>query len=164
MITRHSERLLVRHAPADVFTLVSDVERYPDFIPHLTSLRILSRETSGPESVFVAEAVARYKFARERFVTRVRADAAALRVSVELVEGPFHVLRNVWQLSELSDGSTAIDFELEFQFSNMVLDMLIRANRQRAVRMMIEYFTKEADRRYPLTGIANPSGPLGTGK
>lgn len=164
MITRHSERLHVRHAPADIFALVSDVERYPDFIPHLTTLRILSRETSGPESVSVAEAVVRYKFARERFVSRIRADANALRVSVSLVEGPFHVLRNVWQMSELGDGSTAIDFELEFQFSNMVLDMLIRANKQRAVRMMIECFRSEADRRYPLTGMANPSGPLDAGK
>lgn len=164
MITRHSERLHVRQAPVDVFTLVSDVERYPDFIPYLTTLRILSRETTGSESIFVAEAVARYKFARERFVTRVRADAAALRVAVNLVEGPFHVLRNIWQLSELSDGSTAIDFELDFQFSNMMLDMLIRTNKQRAVRKMISYFVKEADRRYPVTGIANPSGPLDAGK
>lgn len=166
MIARHSERLRVRHAPADVFALVSDVERYPDFIPYLTTLRILSRETAGPRRVFVAEAVARYKFARERFVTRVTADAAALRVSVNLVEGPFHVLRNVWQMSELGDGSTAIDFELEFQFNNMVLDMLIRANKERAVRKMIEYFVQEADKRYHVTGTAeyNPSGPFDAGK
>ncbi|WP_109260320.1 type II toxin-antitoxin system RatA family toxin [Hyphobacterium indicum] len=162
MISRHSERLRVRHAPADIFALVSDVERYPDFIPYLTSLRILSRESSGSQLVFVAEAVARYKFARERFVTRVTADAAALRVSVNLVEGPFHILRNVWQMSELSDGSTAIDFELEFQFNNMVLDMLIRANKQRAVHKMIGHFVQEADRRYPVTGRA--SGPSDAGQ
>jgi len=162
MITRHSERLLVHHAPDDVFALVSDVERYPEFIPYLTTLRILSRETAGPQRVFVAEAVARYKFARERFVTSVTADASALRVSVNLVEGPFHILRNVWQMSEMNDGSTAIDFELDFQFNNIVLDMLIRANKQRAVRKMIEYFVKEADRRYPVTGTTDydPSRPF----
>lgn len=154
MITRHSERLRVRHAPSDVFELVSDVERYPEFIPYLTTLRILSQETLGESRVFVAEAVARYKIARERFVTRVVADPTALRVSVNLVEGPFHVLRNVWQMSEREDGSTAIDFELEFQFNNMVLDMLVRANKQRAVQMMIGLFVAEADRRYALVGDA----------
>jgi coenzyme Q-binding protein COQ10 len=154
MITRHSERLRVHHAPSDVFELVSDVERYPEFIPYLTTLRVLSRETTGTSSTFIAEAVARYKFARERFVTRVVADPATLRVSVNLVEGPFHVLRNVWQMSEREDGSTAIDFELEFQFNNMVLDMLVRANKQRAVQMMIGLFVSEADRRYPVVGNA----------
>jgi coenzyme Q-binding protein COQ10 len=154
MITRHSERLRVRHAPSDVFELVSDVERYPEFIPYLTTLRILSQETRGESRVFVAEAVARYRIARERFVTRVVADPTALRVSVNLVEGPFHVLRNVWQMSEREDGSTAIDFELEFQFNNMVLDMLVRANKQRAVQMMIGLFVSEADRRYPVVGNA----------
>jgi coenzyme Q-binding protein COQ10 len=154
MITRHSERLRVRHAPSDVFELVSNVERYPEFIPYLTTLRILSQETLGESRVFVAEAVARYKIARERFVTRVVADPTALRVSVNLVEGPFHVLRNVWQMSEREDGSTAIDFELEFQFNNMVLDMLVRANKQRAVQMMIGLFVSEADRRYPVVGNA----------
>ncbi|QNL18708.1 type II toxin-antitoxin system RatA family toxin [Hyphobacterium sp. CCMP332] len=154
MITRHSERLRVRHAPSDVFELVSDVERYPEFIPYLTTLRILAQETRGESRVFVAEAVARYRIARERFVTRVVADPTALRVSVNLVEGPFHVLRNVWQMSEREDGSTAIDFELEFQFNNMVLDMLVRANKQRAVQMMIGLFVSEADRRYPVVGNA----------
>lgn len=154
MITRHSERLRVRHAPSDVFELVSNVERYPEFIPYLTTLRILSQETLGESRVFVAEAVARYKIARERFVTRVVADPTALRVSVNLVEGPFHVLRNVWQMSEREDGSTAIDFELEFQFNNMVLDMLVRANKQRAVQMMIGLFVAEADRRYAMVGDA----------
>lgn len=154
MITRHSERLRVRHAPSDVFELVSDVERYPEFIPYLTTLRILSQESLGESRVFVAEAVARYKIARERFVTRVVADPTALRVSVNLVEGPFHVLRNVWQMSEREDGSTAIDFELEFQFNNMVLDMLVRANKQRAVKIMIGLFVAEADRRYAMVGDA----------
>ena len=155
MITRHSERLRVRHAPSDVFELVSDVERYPEFIPYLTTLRLLSRESAGTTSIFTAEAIARYKFARERFVTKVTADSAALRVSVDLVEGPFHVLRNVWQMSAHEDGSTAIDFELEFQFNNMVLDMLIRANRQRAVQMMIGFFVSEAERRYGIVGKAD---------
>jgi len=158
MITKHSERLRVRHAPSNVFELVSDVERYPEFIPQLTTLRVLNRDIEASNRIFIAEAVARYKFARERFVTRVKADDTALRVSVELVEGPFHVLRNVWQMSELEDGSTAIDFELDFQFNNMVLDMLIRANKQRAVRMMIDYFAAEAARRYPKIGAADMPG------
>ncbi len=152
MITRHSERLRVRHAPADVFELVSDVERYPEFIPYITSLRVLSREIDGEAEIFVAEAVARYKIARERFVTRVRADKSELSVSVDLVDGPFHHLHNVWQLEELPDGSTRIDFELDFQFSNMMLDMLIRANKKRAVHMLIERFGAEAGRRYRPVG------------
>ncbi|GJL97450.1 MAG: ubiquinone-binding protein [Hyphobacterium sp.] len=152
MITQHSDRLRARHSPAQIFELVSDVERYPEFIPYLATLRILYHEQSGAMRTFVAEAIARYKFVREKFVSRVTTNADDFSVSVELVEGPFHVLKNTWQLSPLSDGTTRINFDLAFQFNNVVLDVLFRANKQRAVNELIDRFGKEAARRYPLVG------------
>jgi coenzyme Q-binding protein COQ10 len=152
MITQHADSLRARHTPAQIFELVSDVERYPEFIPYLATLRILNCEQSGATRIFVAEAVARYKFVRERFVSRVTTNADVFSVSVELVEGPFHVLANTWKLSPLADGTTRIAFDLTFQFNNVVLDLLFRANKQRAVNELIDWFGNEAARRYPLVG------------
>lgn len=152
MITQHSDTLRARHTPAQIFDLVSNVERYPEFIPYLATLRILNREQSGATQIFVAEAVARYKFVREKFVSRVTTNADDLSVAVELVDGPFHVLRNNWKLLPLSDGTTQVVFDLSFQFNNVVLDILFRANKQRAVNELIDRFGQEAARRYPLFG------------
>ncbi|WP_421791573.1 type II toxin-antitoxin system RatA family toxin [Hyphobacterium sp.] len=152
MITTHSETLRVRHAPADVFELVAGVEQYPDFIPYLTSLRVLERVGEGDPGIFTAEAIVRYKVAKERFVTRVDANRDAQSIRVDLVEGPFKVLENDWRLTALDDGSTRIDFQLRFQFSNMVLGMLLRANKERAVRVLVNRFAAEAGRRYEKTG------------
>lgn len=152
MISEHAETLRVRHAPDDIFELVSDVERYPEFIPYLTSLRVQDRKREGTEDVFKAEALARYKFAKERFVTEVKADRITQRVRVDLIEGPFNVLKNCWKLSALPDGSTRIDFELAFEFSNMMLGVLMRASKDHAVRILINRFVAEAKRRYTLIG------------
>jgi coenzyme Q-binding protein COQ10 len=152
MSTTVTETLRVRHAPADIFTLISDVERYPDFIPYLTNLRIIQRQPEKPDQLFTAEALVRFKFARERFVTRVDADPAAQQISVNLVEGPFRTLENCWRLTPLDDGSTRIDFSVTFEFANMVLGMLLNANKDRAVRSLINHFVEEADRRYPTVG------------
>jgi coenzyme Q-binding protein COQ10 len=152
MITRHTDSLRARHSPAQIFDLVSDVERYPDFIPYLATLRVLNHEQSGATRIFVAEAIARYKFVREKFVSRVTTNAEDFSVAVELVDGPFHVLRNTWQLTPLTDGTTKIVFDLAFQFNNVVLDLLFRANKQRAVKELIDRFGREAARRYPVIG------------
>lgn len=153
MATKVAETIRVRHAPADVFELVSDVERYPEFIPYLTNLRVLERAGADDGGdVFTAEALVRYKVAKERFVTRVTAHPGTYTVHVGLVEGPFKVLENHWQIIPLDDGSTRIDFSVTFEFANMVLGMLMRANKDRAVNVLVNRFVAEAGRRYEKTG------------
>ena len=159
MSTSVAETIRVRHAAADIFALVSDVERYPEFIPHITNLRIVRRSGGADnDRHFIAEALVRYKIARERFVTRVDADPQAMQISVTLVKGPFRTLENCWRLTPLADGSTQIDFSIRFEFANMVLDMLLNANKDRAVRSLIHHFVEEADRRYPTVGEREFSG------
>lgn len=162
MPTTVTETLRARHAATDIFELVSDVERYPDFIPYLTNLRIVERHgDTAKGGQFTAEALVRFKIAREQFITRVDADAEAMEISVNLVDGPFRTLENCWRLTALPDGSTRIDFSLTFEFANIVLGMLLNANKDRAVRSLIEHFVAEADRRYPTIG-AREYGDLRT--
>ncbi|WP_420432476.1 type II toxin-antitoxin system RatA family toxin [Hyphobacterium sp.] len=153
MTSSVAETIRVRHAASDIFALVSDVERYPEFVPYITNLRIIGRSSDEDnDRHFIAEALVRYKIARERFVTRVDADPQTLEINVNLVKGPFRTLDNCWRLTPLADGSTQIDFSIKFEFANMVLGMLLNANKDRAVRTLIRHFVEEADRRYPTIG------------
>ncbi|MEE2524940.1 type II toxin-antitoxin system RatA family toxin [Hyphobacterium sp. HN65] len=159
MTTDVVETIRVRHAPADVFELVSDVERYPDFIPYLTMLRVLERvpvEDGG--EIFTAEALVRFKMAKERFVTRVAAHPENFTVHVGLIDGPFRKLENHWHITPLPDGSSQVDFSVSFEFANMFLGMLMRANKERAVAFLIDRFVAEAARRYPTVGNSEFGG------
>lgn len=152
MSSRLSERMRVRHRPDDVYELVSDVRRYPKFIKYLSALRVKEEEKFGDVTRLVAEAVARYRFVSEKFSTEVTSDPTARTVDVELVEGPFNKLSNFWRFEELGDGTTLLIFEIDFEFSNPLLQMLMSANKEKAVHFLIEAFCSEADRRYETVG------------
>jgi len=152
MSSRVSERLRIRHRPKDVYALVGDVEAYPKFINLITALRVKSREETERGSSLVAEAKARYKFVSERFVTRVTLDDIDHRIDVDLVQGPFRSLTNSWQISALPDGSSLVDFVIDFEFSNPMLNMLLSANKERAVGYIIDAFKARADQLYPKVG------------
>lgn len=152
MSSRVSERLRIRHRPEDVYALVGDVEAYPKFINLITALRIKSREETEQGSSLVAEARARYKFVSERFITRVTLNDTKHRIDVDLIEGPFRSLTNSWQISKLPDGSSLVDFVIDFEFSNPMLNMLLSANKERAVSFIINSFKARADQLYPKVG------------
>ena len=144
----------LRHRPEDLFELVGDVRRYPDFIGPITAMRLSNERAKGEVERFRAEARIRFRFVRERFVTDVTLDRANRTIDVDFVEGPFEALGNCWRFHALSDGSTLVDFYIRYQFSNRILQMLLDTNRQRAVRYLVNAFAEEADKRYETVGEA----------
>lgn len=152
MSSRLTERMRIRHRPEDVFELVSDVRRYPQFIKYLSALRVKKESVEGSVTYLEAEAVARYRFVTERFTTAVALDRDVLGVEVSLIEGPFNTLQNCWVFHRLEDGSTLVDFMIDFEFSNPLLQMLLSANKERAVHFIIDAFRSEADKRYETVG------------
>ncbi len=87
----------VRHRSDQMFDLVADVERYPEFVPLCKELRVRSRrpDAQGRETL-VAEMSVGYKMIRETFTSRVLLDKPRLRVVVEYIDGPFSHLENIW--------------------------------------------------------------------
>lgn len=155
MTTVVTERLRLFHAPEDLFGLVIDVRRYPEFISQITAMRVL-QEAPGD---LTAEARVRYKFVSERFVSRARSDAEALTIDVEFVAGPFRELENRWRFHALSDGSTLVDFYIRAAFKNSILQMLLESQKDRAARILVGKFEAEAERRFEKSG--DPSLELG---
>src|SRR5215207_1531435 len=88
----------VRHSAAEMFDLVADVERYPEFVPLCSRLRIRSRsEKSEGIEVLVADMMVAFKLLHESFKSRVTLDRPSLQILVEYLEGPFSKMENRWE-------------------------------------------------------------------
>lgn len=155
MSTELTERLRLFHRPDDLFALVSDVRRYPDFIPQITAMRVSKERQTGGVTDLTAEARVRYKFVTERFTSQVKADREARTIDVGFVAGPFRVLENRWRFQSLSDGSSLVDFYINAAFRNPILQMLLDSNRDRAAAILVNRFSAEAERRFEQTGDRN---------
>lgn len=139
----HVERILP-YTPDQLFTLVGDVARYPEFVPWITSLRAepprLLRE--GVDEL-AAEATVGFSFLRERFATSVRRDAPQRLIEVGLLRGPFRRLANTWRFQDDPRGCRVL-FDIDFQFKTRMLDALLIANFDRACDKLIACFEARA--------------------
>lgn len=134
----------VRHAAADMFDLVADVERYPQFLPWCLACRIVRRPAPN---VFVADIMIGFKMFRERFTSEV-----TLRnphsIDVVYDRGPFRYLTNHWRFEADSRGMCAIDFYIDFEFRSRALQALIGRLFNEAVQRMVSAFQRRAAQLY----------------
>ncbi len=135
----------VKHSAADMFALVADVERYPEFVPLCESLRVVRRAQSGEgiETIVAAMSVG-YKAIRESFTSRVELDHPRLRIDVEYVDGPFKYLENRWTFRDTPDGSE-VGFYINYEFKSFALGLLMGAVFDKAFRKFAEAFEERAD-------------------
>ncbi len=142
-MTQHYETRELPYTPAQVFALVADVEKYPEFLPWCRAARILERG----ENEFTAELVISFKGFAESYVSRVTLEEPR-RIDVHMISGPFTHLENNWVFSEAPGGGTRIDFALDFQFRSRMLGGLIGALFGSASKKMVAAFTSRAARLY----------------
>jgi len=147
-VPQHHQTLHVPYTPDQLFDLVSDIARYPDFIKWVKALRISSPKQDGPLHSCVGEAVIGFKGFTESFSTTVDAHAEDRTVLVKLVRGPFRKLENAWHFTEHESGGAVIDFRIDYEFSNFVLRALASANRDTAIDRVMQSFLEEAKRRH----------------
>ncbi|MBI1338744.1 type II toxin-antitoxin system RatA family toxin [bacterium] len=136
------------YGATDLFDLVSDVRRYPEFVRWVHSLRVLKEETELGRWRGRAEARVGFKGFSEAFTTDVEACRDDLDIKVSLVRGPLRRLTNRWRFAP-SDAGSVIHFEVDFEFRNPILQALARANFDLAVDRLVQSFLDEAGRRYP---------------
>lgn len=145
--------LSVAHTPENLFELVSDIRRYPEFIKWIRSMRVSGEREAGGVHHSLGEARVGFRGFTEDFATTVAADPEALTIAADLVRGPFRRLHNRWRF-EPAAGGTRIAFHIDYEFSNLVLRMLARHNFRLAVDRIMSAFIAEADRRYPRVVLA----------
>lgn len=146
----HAERRVVPYTQEQIFDLVADVERYPEFLPWCVAARV--RQRPAPK-IIVADLVIGYRMFRERFTSHVAFDPPE-RIDVKYYEGPFHYLNNHWTLEPRDGGGCVIDFYVDFEFKSRMLQKVIRTLFNEAVQRMVGAFERRADALYG----AGPSG------
>ncbi|MBS0219774.1 MAG: type II toxin-antitoxin system RatA family toxin [Proteobacteria bacterium] len=154
--TRHAERKIVPFAPRQIFDLVADVPRYPEFLPWCMAARVRRREAPNVE---IDELAIGFGPFHENFVSRVTTetdDPDHLCIETVGIEGPFRVLSSRWTFQPHADG-TLIDFSLEFEFRSRLLQHTVRMLFAEAVKRMVTAFEARARQLY-----GKPSVPPAT--
>jgi coenzyme Q-binding protein COQ10 len=136
----------VQHSAPDMFDLVADVERYPEFVPLCRSLKVRKR-TSASEGreVIVADMTIAYKIIRETFTSRVTLDRAKLEILVEYLEGPFAKMNNRWSFRPAGEGACEVEFFIIYEFRSRTLGMLMGSVFDAAFRRFAAAFERRAD-------------------
>ena len=140
---RHSERRVLAYSPEQLYKLVAEVERYPEFLPWCRAARIRERKPN----LLVADLVIGFKVFRERFTSRVKLDPSGRRIDVTYAEGPFKFLENHWLFLAHPEGCE-IDFYVDFEFRSKILQKVMEGLFHEAVKRMVGAFETRAKALY----------------
>jgi coenzyme Q-binding protein COQ10 len=144
-----STKRRVRHSASDMFDLVADVERYPQFVPLCQSLRVRKRTQEGEgKEVIVADMTIAYKFIRETFTSRVTLERDKLEIMVEYLQGPFQQMNNRWSFQPVDERSSEVEFFISYEFRSRTLGALMGAMFETAFRRFSVAFERRADEVY----------------
>jgi len=136
----------VRHSAADMFELVADVERYPEFVPLCTGMRVRGRTDKGEGvSVVVAVMTVAYKLIHQSFTSRVTLDRNSFTIHVEYLDGPFSRMQNHWAFHPNADGTSEVEFFIDYEFRSRAFALLAGAVFDTVFRRMASAFEKRAD-------------------
>jgi coenzyme Q-binding protein COQ10 len=141
-----STKRRVRHTATEMFDLVADVGKYPQFVPLCSALAVKSRVEKGEGiTVLVADMTVAYKIIRETFTSRVTLDRPNLKILVEYLNGPFKRMQNRWTFRLVSDHACDVEFFIEYEFKSRALAMLMGAMFDAAFRRFAAAFEQRAD-------------------
>ena len=138
----HAERKILPYRPEQLFDLVWDVARYPQFLPWCVGARIRSRT----EKELVADLTIGYGPFRESFTSRV-VPLRPERMDVTYEKGPFKYLKNHWTFTPVA-GGTEVSFFVDFEFNSRLLQAAIGIVFNEAVKHMVAAFHKRAEAVY----------------
>lgn len=149
---RHAETRHLPWTPDQVFDLVADIERYPQFLPWIQALRITRREGD----VVTADMVVGFKMVRERFTSRVTLERPA-HIHVDYISGPLKYLKNDWNFRAGPDGGCLVDFSVDFEFKSRMFERLAGMFFHEAFRRMVGAFETRAAQVYGRAGTVAPA-------
>ncbi len=143
-MTTHAEKRNMPYSAEQLFKLVADIERYPEFLPWCVNSCITRRIS---DEVIYADLTIGYKMFREKFGSKVTLKEHNL-VHVEYLSGPMKYLSNHWKFIAEDDGSCTVDFYVDFEFKNRVLQNIIGMFFTEAMQKMVRAFEGRAHELY----------------
>jgi len=149
-----STKRRVEHSAADMFDLVADVERYPEFVPLCRATRVIRRTKTGDREVVVAQMTVAYKLIKETFTSRVTLDRERLQILVEYLDGPFSRMENQWHFHPATETTCEVAFFIAYEFKSRTLGLLMGAMFDGAFRRFASAFEHRADLVFGRAGTA----------
>ena len=143
---QHNDSRVLPYTADQMYALVADIERYPEFLPWNSAARIRARRP-GPEAdseLVEADLVISFKVFRERFGSRVTLWPADRRIDTEYLDGPFKYLKSGWSFADLPHGSCKVDFFVDFEFRNAILGKVIGVVFGEAMSRIVRAFEDRA--------------------
>lgn len=135
----HAEKRIVPYSQQQMFELVADIEKYPEFLPWCLGVKIHSRQ----EEEVLADLVVGYKFIQESFTSRVALERFN-RIEVTYQNGPLKYLNNYWKFRELEGHCCEIDFYVDFSFKSSFFESAMTLFFSQAVQVMMKAFEERA--------------------
>lgn len=134
---------LVLHTAEQMFDLINDVERYPEFLPWCSRTEIVSQsEDELVATLFLSKAGIKYSFTTRNQLRR------PTQMIIELEDGPFSALAGTWDFKVLSDEACKVHLNLKFEFSGKITSLAMSKVFNQVATTLVDAFVTRADEIY----------------
>ena len=140
---KHEERRVINHTPSNLFKLVSDVKKYPEFLPWCLGARV----KNNIKDSFDADLIIGFKIYKEIYSSQINLDNINKKIIVNYKSGPFEYLQNHWIFNENKKGCE-VEFMVNFKFKSIFLQTLMETLFAEAVKRMVSAFENRANPLY----------------
>lgn len=142
-MTQINRSALVLHTAEQMFDLVNDVQRYPEFLPWCASTELISEtEQELVATLHLAKSGLKYSFTTRNQLQRPR------RMEIGLVKGPFSNLTGIWTFTPLSDEASKVELHMTFEFSGKLTGMAMSKVFNSVATTLVDAFVSRADKIY----------------
>ena len=147
----HSETRLLPYTADQMYALVADVGKYPQFLPWCAAARVISLQDKGESQIMTADLVISFKVFREKFASRVVLWPQARKIDTTYIDGPFKHMNSTWAFRD-APGGCEVDFFVDFEFRNKILQGVIGLVFNEAMQRVVAAFEARAKDLYGPTG------------
>ena len=138
-MTRISKKANVKYSAIQMYTLVNDIEAYPDFLPWCTNA-IITNHSNNELVASVSISIGKIK---KNFTTKNTMKKGS-SISMKLIKGPFKILNGEWNFQNNSSGGSVVLLEMQFEFKNKLLEYTFGAAFKKITDSLVNAFIKRA--------------------
>ena len=135
------QKVIINHSAKKIYEIVLDIEKYPEFIPWSSDVKIKSKTKNN----IIADLLVNYRFFKKTFTSDVRFDSNKLVINVIYIKGPLKNLQNQWKFVKIEDNKTNVLFKIKFEFKNIIYQKMTEVFFDLIENKMIHSFKKRAD-------------------
>ncbi len=138
----------MQYSAQQMYDLIADIEKYPEFLPWCAAVRRRSSRIDGTCEIVDADMIVSFKVFREKFGSRVELNPEGRKIDVSYIDGPFKYLTNNWHFKPIDETSCEVEFFVDFEFKSRTLQALIGVVFHQAMQQVVRAFERRAESLY----------------